>query len=370
MMRKIAVSGDGRSRGRQHGEELRDLVRDHQARWAEALRSDLDLPVDAYLARFFAETDFLPAIRRYTPDLLEEVRGIAEGAGVPYEITLARQLSDEEPWFRRRIKLATTASSACSSIGVDGAEDRPTLLAQNMDMSAWCDGHQILMEVDDTVSGTRALIFTLAGKLSLNGVNANGIGICCNGMAELDYRTDGLPEDFVVRGFLSQRSLEEGLTFLHGIPHASGQNYVVGGRGSRAINLEVSADAIVTWRPNEEGALLFHTNHAMANADQDIFREQAGPLDEAARRRFFYGTSKLRMAALEQRFTPPFAAIDQAAIIAALSDHAGPICRHGETEGMADHFTIGCMIMELGDPVRLHVAPGPPCSTPFETHQL
>lgn len=366
--RKISISGNGRTRGRQHGEELRDLVHAHQARWADSMRADLDMPVDAYLARLFGETRFLPAIERHTPDLLEEVRGIAEGAGADFSVTLARQLSDEEPWFRRKIKLETTAGRGCTAIGVDVGSDAPTLIAQNMDMPKWCDGHQILLDVDDHVSGARALVFTLAGKLSLNGLNAHGVGICCNGMSQLDHSVDGLPEDFVVRGFLTRKSLEEGLGFMRSIRHASGQNYVVGGPGGRAIDIEVSADRVVEWRPDADAQMVFHTNHPLANGDQAIYRQQAAGLDEAKRRRLFYGTSHLRMAVLGARFTAPYDRIDMDGIKAALSDHNGPVCRHGEVEGMTDHYTIGCMIMELDASPRLHVAPGPPCETPFETH--
>lgn len=367
-LRKISIAGDGRTRGRQHGEELRDLVCEHQARWAASMRADLDMPVEAYLERLFTETSFLPAIERHTPDLLEEVRGIAEGAGTDFRVTLARQLSDEEPWFRRKIKLETTASRGCTAIGVDVGSDAPTLIAQNMDMPKWCDGHQVLVDVDDHVSGTRALVFTLAGKLSLNGLNAHGVGICCNGMSQLDHAIDGLPEDFVVRGFLTQRSVEEGLGFMRSIRHASGQNYVVGGPGGRAIDIEVSAERVVEWRPDADARMVFHTNHPLANGDQAIYRQQAAGLDEAARRRLFYGTSQLRMAVLGARFTAPYDRIDMDGIKTALSDHNGPVCRHGEVEGMTDHYTIGCMIMELDPSPRLHIAPGPPCQTPFETH--
>jgi isopenicillin-N N-acyltransferase-like protein len=366
--RKISISGDGRTRGRQHGEELRGLVQAHQARWAESMRADLNMPVDAYLSRLFGETRFLPAIERHTPDLLEEVRGIAEGAGTDFAVTLAIQLSDEEPWFRRRIKLETTAGRGCTAIGVDVGSDAPTLIAQNMDMPKWSDGHQVLVDITDDVSGTRALVFTLAGKLSLNGLNAHGVGICCNGLSQLDHSPDGLPEDFVVRGFLTRKSLEDGLDFMRSIRHASGQNYVVGGPGARAVNIEVSAERVVEWRPDADARMLFHTNHPLANDDQAIYRQQAAGLDEAMRRRLFYGTSHLRMAVLNARFTAPYDRIDIDGIKAALSDHDGPVCRHGEIEGMTDHYTIGCMVMELGGAPRLHVAPGPPCQTPFETH--
>lgn len=369
-MRKIIIKGDGRTRGRQHGEELRDLIREHQQRWADVLRADLDMAVDPYLQRLLTETDFLPAIERHTPDLLEEVRGIAEGAGTPFTTTLARQLSDEEPWFRRRIKLDAMAGRGCSSIGADAGTDRATLIAQNLDMPAWCDGYQILADIEDTVSSSRALVFTLAGKLSLNGLNANGLGICCNTLSQLDYSATGLPEDFVVRGFLAQPDLQAGLSFMRGIEHASGQNYTIGAPGSRAINLEVSAGAVIEWRPRDDASFVFHTNHPMENADRAIFLAQSAGMDDAMLRNLFYGTSYPRMAALDASIGGQAGPPDIAAIMAALSDHRGPVCRHGEVDGAKDQYTLGSMVMELGDTPRLHIAAGPPCRTPFEVHDF
>jgi hypothetical protein len=37
-------------------------------------------------------------------------------------------------------------------------------------------------------------------------------------------------------------------------------------------------------------------------------------------------------------------------------------------DGDGDKITLGCLIMELSLPPVLHVAPGPPCSTPFATY--
>ena len=49
-----------------------------------------------------------------------------------------------------------------------------------------------------------------------------------------------------------------------------------------------------------------------------------------------------------------------------LSDHTTPVCLHHIGRG---NYTLGCLIMELdeGKP-QLHIAGGPPCSTPFRTY--
>jgi len=54
---------------------------------------------------------------------------------------------------------------------------------------------------------------------------------------------------------------------------------------------------------------------------------------------------------------------------AAFSDHQGPLCRLPEEDGTGT-ITLGCILMELGQEPALHIAPGPPCSTAFQTVPL
>jgi hypothetical protein len=365
-LRKIELRGSPRERGRIHGETLRPLVREHLERWREALVADLGVEPDAYVHEFLRDTNFLPAIERWTPRLLEELRGIAEGAGTDFRYTFVRALSDEEPWYRRERKLAAMTAKGCTSLGADARDGRPTVIAQNMDMPGWCDGHQVLLHVIDPSSPVEVFAFTVAGKISLCGMNSAGLGMCCNTLSQLDYARDGLPEDFVVRGFLERASLAAGLEFLRTVPHASGQNYTVAGPGSPAINLECSAGAVAEFRPPQCGDRVYHTNHPIANRDQDTFRASTAGLTSEQLEQLYYGTSHPRLAAIERSFGNPATLPTVEGMKAALSSHQGPVCRHGEREGRYDHFTLGCLVMELGARPRLHVAPGPPCRTDFQ----
>lgn len=361
----LELRGNARQRGRIHGEALRPLVVEHLERWKENLAADTGFDPETYVDEFLANTNFFPAIERWTPDLLEELRGIAEGAGTDFRFTFVRALSDEEPWYRRERRLSVGGTKGCSSVGIDCREDQPTIVAQNMDMPGWCNGHQVLLHIIDPESPVEVFSFTLAGKISLAGMNSEGIGICCNSLSHLNYSRDGLAEDFVVRGFLSRPTLAAGQEFMRNIKHASGQNYTIGGPGSRAINLECSAGKIAEFRPEECCDRVFHTNHPLVNDDQSLYRAVAANIPEEDLPRLYHGTSYLRLPVIESGFgsTVPTPTIET--IKDVLSTH--PVCRHGELEGRYDHYTIGCLIMELGETPRLHIAPGPPCATPFQT---
>lgn len=364
-LRCIELRGNARQRGRIHGETLRPLVVEHLEIWKTALADDLGVEPGTYVDEFLADTNFMPAIERWAPDLLEELRGIAEGAGTDFRFTFARALSDEEPWYRRERHLAAAGIKGCSSVGVDGRPGQPTLIAQNMDMPKCCDGYQVLLHIIDPESPVEVFSFTVAGKISLAGMNSTGLGMCCNTLSQLDYARDGLPEDFVVRGFLSRPSLDEGLRFLRTVKHASGQNFTVAAPGSRAYDLECSAKRVCEYRLPQCDDRVYHTNHPLVNDDQQIYRRVEAQLAEMDRQRLYYGTSYVRLPVLERAFGESSVAPTMNTIKAALSTH--PVCRHGDIEGRYDHYTLGCLIMELADTPRLHIAPGPPCCTPFQT---
>jgi len=368
-LKVVVLEGNSfRERGRVHGEVLRDMILDHQSRWQEDLYASTGMAPDHYLDELLAETNFMPAIERWTPQLLEEVKGIAEGADVDFRYILARQLSDEEPWYRLEKSLAMSGGRGCTSIGADAAGGTPALIAQNMDCPAWYQGHQILFHHKGPDLPAEVFSFALAGKINLCGLNSKGLAICCNTLSQLNYSRDGLPEDFVVRGFLHQESLAEGLEFLRAIKHASGQNYTVSEPGSRAINLEISANKVVEFRPWAEADRVYHTNHPLINDDQGILKARlsAGKLVPGS-------TSTLpRFKELQKRFGSPQNIVTVETMKAAFSNHEGSICRHpADGEGSAGGvITLGCIIMELGEKPSLHIAPGPPCETPFVTYRF
>jgi isopenicillin-N N-acyltransferase like protein len=342
-MRVVALTGSPRDRGRVHGEELRGEIAANMDRWRAALARDVGDP-NAYVERFLAETEHRAAIERDTPGLLDEVHGLAEGAGIPFAECFAYQLMDEEWRYRTDV-----AMNRCSGIGVFRERDGAALLAQNMDLPSHYDGSQVLLRIDD--GDIEALVFSAAGMLALDGLNAHGIGICCNTLAQLRTSTTGLPVAFVVRGVLASTSHDDALRFVRGVKHASGQNYLVGGP-ERVVSLECSADSVHEFAPHPTRVL--HTNHPLVNDD---FVEQQGREIAALTE------TELRFEFLESRVLAD-APLDADGIKALLSDRTTPICKIPTAEKPS--ITLGCLVMELSDDPVLHLAPGPPSETPFE----
>lgn len=364
----LTLEGTPRERGRAHGEALRPKIVEMIGQWKANIAADLRSDPDVFLAELIAGTNFLPAVRRWTPGLLEEVEGIAEGANVDFNTIFARQLSDEEPWFRMEKKLGRSwGDEHCSALGLNPQGDLPAIAAQTMDTPAYYDGFQVLLDIRYPDSDLEVFMFTIAGKINLAGMNNVPVGICCNTVLPLNYVKDGLPEDFVVRGALEQSSLDAALDFMYSIRHASGQNYVIGGR-ERVLSLEASANKVVEYVPYPGANRVYHTNHPLANDDQAIHQARLtlqSPEDRMAWRDSTGQRSNTyaRFETLEQNLSNPDEVITIDRIKAILSSHDAPVCHHSDLK-----ISLGCLIMELGIVPKLHLSPGPPCSTPFSIH--
>lgn len=367
-IRVIELKGSARARGLAHGETLRADIHELFGKWKENIRQDMDIDPDVFLEQMVTETDFIPAVKKWTPELLEEVEGIAEGAGVDFNTVFARQLSDEELWFRilKKIECGINIAENCSSLGVTAQAGLPNIIAQTMDMPEYCDGHQVLLHIKHQESDLEELVFTVAGKISLAGMNNAPIGICCNTVMQLNHNRVGLPEDFIVRAILARATIEDALDFLYSIKHASGQNYVLGGV-DRVLDLECSANKICQFEPYPMAGRVFHTNHPVANDDQSTFRDWLAQIPPEKKHAFYSRmTTERRFAVLARAMSDLSAPLTIGQMIEILSSHEGPVCIDGDGRSI----TLGCLIMELSGTPVLHLAPGPPCSTEFKEYRF
>jgi isopenicillin-N N-acyltransferase like protein len=335
----VECRGDGRERGRAHGEALRERILGLLERWDAGVASRLGRPPQTLVSGLVETTGFVAAVERHTPDLLEEVRGIAEGAGVAFDRVMALNLMDEEWWFTSPAE----ARDACTLVAVGPSEGRPTLLAQNMDLPELMDGAQAVLRFEDGDGGAGAVL-TAAGMIGLTGVSAAGLGVCVNTLAMLNHSRDGLPVAFVMRGALAAGSVAGAARFLSRVPHASGQHKARADPDGVA-GYECSAAGAV--RSDGGGARFCHTNHPLASTDLDPSLPADGRED-----------SHVRLAAIESVADGVATGTD---CERALADRDAPLCVIPEPG--RPWITFGSIWAELSEPPRARIAPGPPDRT-------
>lgn len=332
----IECAGDPHEVGRAHGGAARELIAMGMDRWRAKLaekRGD----AGEYISDFLTRTAFLPEIERYTPDLLVELHGIADGSGQPFAHLLAYNLMDEE-WNFRTDKLGDLAPG-CTAVAILGAA-----IGQTMDIPTVHDGTQVVLAIEPT-EGLAKRIFTAAGMVALNGANRAGVGVVVNNLAELPSSAHGLPVVCMVRGILEQETASAAASWVESVPHAIGQHYLVGD-SLEVIGLEGAANAVYRTEMTNR---YVHANHpitAHASSDARDLKALANTHERHA-----------RAEALVQ------GASDQAGVERILADTETPISRQP-----CDGFmTFGGTSIGLTVPPTMRVTAGPPHESPWTT---
>ena len=336
----VDVAGSGRERGRAHGEQLRDRIAGAIERWDADVAERMGVPAAEHVAGLLGETRFVPAIEQHTPELLEEVRGIADGSGISFERILAYNLMDEEWWYSQ----AAGHRRGCSLVALAGGEARGALLAQNMDLPEVMDGGQTILR-STAPDGSRSVVLTAAGLIGLTGCNSDGVGVCVNTLSMLNHSPEGLPVAFVLRGLLERRTLAGAEAFLRAVPHASGQHYAIGA-GDEVAGFECSAGGAVASDGGQ--GRFWHTNHPLASRDLDPADDEPGGTAD----------SRTRFDRLAESGPEVDSAADCEELLA---DRRAPLCV--APEAGQGWLTFGSIAMELGQRPAVRIAPGPPDRT-------
>lgn len=351
-LRYIELSGTPYEIGFSHGSLLKNEIK----AVTDSLKIDIEhttqMNADAFISKFLKETDFLTSMKKWTPELLNEIKGISDGSGIDYNTILMHQLGDEF-FFNTEYIMA----HKCSSIGVDKTENHPTIAAQNMDIPKYFHGYQTVMKIVEKESGIEKMILTIPGHIGITGLNSKGVSINCNILMQLDNSKKGLPVSGIVRGVLNQTSLNEAVEFLNTVNHASGQNYIIGGiEGAKSF--ECSANKIEEFKPFENSHFTYHTNHPMVNTNYserylEILEEHDVTLDEAL-------NICQRIPSFTSRFneqTTDFGVTEIKEILSS-RDHDG-------TDVVSNALTYASVIYILKKSPEFHIAPGKPHETDY-----
>lgn len=356
-IREVKLSGSGYELGLQHGKllkkEIGDIVKKMKQNTVNILKKD----AEQVLKEFFAYAQFNDAIKKYTPELYEEVRGIAEGSGQAFNDIMVLNLLDEFWVYINNIE-----NHHCSGMGVPSVNGSPSYIAQNMDIEKYTEGYQILIRLSRTDAQPEQFILTFPGCIALNGMNETGIGACMNTLMQLKASAKGLPVAFIVRQILNSTDKDDLLNFVQTVPHASGQNYIIGIRGE-VYDFEASANKVVRFDPKNTNGTVYHTNHPIVNDDMKSWFEQYNPtLTEKP----LNSNSYVRLTSVQKRISEK-QSIDDRLIKETLrskDDMNNPVCRSVNSKGNA--FTFGSVIMTLTGKPYLQVTAGSPDESDYK----
>lgn len=342
----LELSGTPYERGFAHGKALKTEIQEVIRLFKEDIIATTQKDPDEFIQSFLAQTDYISAVEKYTPEMMEEVKGISEGSGIALETIFMHQLGDEY-WFNTKDVLA----HSCSSFGVDKISSLPSITAQNMDIPQYYHGFQTVIHAKDPNSDIEQMYLTIPGHLGLTGMNNQSVSINCNTLMQLNYGKTGLPVTFIVRGVLSKNTQEEALAFLREIEHASGQNYIIGGP-EKVYDLECSATQVVEYRPFANSIFAYHTNHPMINTDYSSKYKSLLIENNKTAAEGLYECQRIK--SFQSRFTETTQSIGIEDIKTVLSS------TDNETDVVSNSLTYASVIYELSEKPRFIIAPGKP----------
>jgi isopenicillin-N N-acyltransferase like protein len=272
----LSVSGTPYERGRQHGRVLAPRVR----RSAALYNGTLDRlgfggeRGNALIRKFAAQ------IEAFGSHYVEEMRGIADGAELPFEHVVMINARTEVISEARRLAQADVQAAAALATkdGCTGAIILPTRSAngrlihgQNWDWRADCAETAIVLRVrrDD---GPDFVTFVEAGGLARNGFNAAGIAITANYLrSDRDYSQTGVPLALIRRKVLEQEHFALAIRIVATTPKSCSNNMMLSHAGGVGIDIECAPDESFALWPQD--GLIVHANHFTSTAALAKLRE-------------------------------------------------------------------------------------------------
>lgn len=338
---------------------------------------------------------YIPAIQKYYPDGFDEMRGIADGAGVTFDdIVLLNARYDlidlKEPGDPLPPDAVARSNECTSAIFLE--ETNPgghVINAQNWDMSArlWTEDAIIYLEVHPAPEENKPSLFlvTEAGQLGRSGMNSLGIGVTANSLiSTADYIPEGslleplLPLSLLRRMVLESSHLSEAFTAVENFPRHVSNNLAIATAEGFGVCLEITPNRVYKVYGNIDDHYLIHTNH---------FVHQGFDSDSEVRDRYPGGSSWHRRHRFEQRTRKHalMGQITQETLLEAFSDHLSypeALCCHPDycpTDAVVRHLpgypfrsptaTVACVTYDLTQK-QITVCKGPPCQGTFQTFQL
>lgn len=287
---------------------------------------------------------YLEASTAGMPHLVEQIRGIADGAELEFlDIFFANAFEE----IYGIVELGTQQGAAlerCTDVLLRSSSG--TLLGHNEQWYAGDDGAVgLLLDVSD--DGPSVLAPVVAGTLPLVGINELGGAFGTMSLSATDERV-GIPRALVARNLLAADSPDEAFRRATHPTRAGGYSYASAFPGDLTCVIETTATTEARLDVTE------HTNHAM---DAAVAEASCDPTSG----------SRSRLARARELARSTEATLE--GMVALLADHSGQgqdICVHPDPAEGDDGATILFAMICEPDTRSMWLASGHPCTVAVE----
>ncbi|MDQ3866632.1 MAG: C45 family peptidase [Actinomycetota bacterium] len=353
----VRVRGEAAERGRLYGEGARERIGRSLAAYEAVFRhyAGWDWRTVTAEARRFEEP-----IGEFDRRYLDELRGVADGAGVEFDDVLALNVRTEI-MFSAKAKQAAALSrtvAECTSFAAlpSVTATGHTLAGQNWDWLPHSFDTVVVLEAEQE---DRASFVTVveAGLLAKTGLNSAGIAVMTNALVtDDDQGQPGVPYHVLLRALFDCETLPEALSTLQRRPRSSSANFLLASRDGMAVDVEAApGDYSTLFLVFPRDGLLVHANHFVAPAfhrrDVGLWVMPDSPF------RLERATTTLAGAA-------PFSVEDFQATLGDHANHPYGVCCHPDSRLAPEEqgATVASVIVDV-DTATVWVSDGNPCST-------
>lgn len=349
----IRVRGSHREMGQQVGEACREQIQHHINNahiLIDATYNNLELNWNG--AQIQARK-YMPFAQERYPQYVEEMMGLAEGAGVAFgDVAVVNALEAVTMDALHLTKCTTMAVNETRTI------NGHVLVAHNED---WLpedepDVYLIHATPDDEPP---YLAMTYGALLPNIGFNACGIAQCCDSVHPDDSRI-GIPRVLVSRAVLAKKSPEDAIREAIIPRRAAGYNHLIAHESGEMYSVEVSARQFAMLY-SRDGCLV-HTNHFL---DPNMKAIEDEPDELVGTHIRYYRASRL-LAQTQIHSIETLRKIQQDHI-----NYPNSICNHAEKnmDPLDREKTINSLIIDLTERA-MHITWGNPCVNPYHTYYL
>ena len=267
--RYIIVEGDAYSRGVQIGKQLRPQIEINYLNQSRYYRDKEDFSYGKWgeMAK-----RYLPNLEKWTPEVLEEMQGMTEGSGLPFEYILALTTAYEKSFARDMVR------GKCTSFLVSKAATyaQKVIVGQTNeeDNTEWLSAlDTVIHHVDGE---NEALIYTHPGVTAYTGMNNCGLAILWE-YIDNGAVGDGVPTNAIIRHVLNCRSIEEVLDFLENVPHDVPNEFGIADKSGRIFSVECFPNKVYV---QESDSYLVHTNHIIVGTEEPEYTCSVATYDQ------------------------------------------------------------------------------------------
>lgn len=292
---------------------------------------------------------FTGVIAKHLPELLDEMEGIAKGAGCQLDEILAVNARSDLLVIGRgkanRTNKLPGATPGCTSLALEEDVNGQTLLAlgQNWDWDNALRKNTVVLRLKPS-AGPRIAVFTEAGMVGKIGYNDRRLGVCLNFLrhpSEDPEGAPGVPVHCLLRAVMGCDSLAGAVRLVSGVPRCASANFLIAQYTEKVpVALDLEWTPTATGRLRMKDGILVHSNH---------FKDKILGQDVKSGNSFQRNARAGRMAAELREETPDPA--ERMKKVLSLGDEKPVALSRKQTQAS--------VVMDLGRN-RLHLCAGPP----------